>query len=372
MDARSTPGPIPPHRRARRLAIAAAIAAAAVIAVRMSIDPLAHHFTQRGLDRMEGYRGTFSDVSFSLVALSYSIDDLDIREVEVDGAERPLFKANRVRARVLWRNLLHGEILGTARVEGLAAAITLVPGEEPKEQETKDALEDPPKPWQIDEAVQSLIPFRLERLEALDGEISLRAAGADARAALRFSQVEASIENFTTRRAVSGRTPLTAGLRCSMQQSGTLKLFLTADLLAEDATFSMQARLSGLQLAEISDFVAVVADGVELPRGELDLFASFNCQQGRLSGALKPILKAPEVAAPAGDLGDRLKAALFDAALSVFSDRVPGREAAAAILPIEGRITTPGIDLWRTIVTLLRNAFVEGLSASFKDLEREG
>ena len=66
--------------------------------------------------------------------------------------------------------------------------------------------------------------------------------------------------------------------------------------------------------------------------------------------------------------GNKLKAWIADKVLRLFSARVPGRNAAATVIPIQGRLDQPDIQIWPTILGVVRNAFVEGISAGFAHL----
>jgi hypothetical protein len=67
-----------------------------------------------------------------------------------------------------------------------------------------------------------------------------------------------------------------------------------------------------------------------------------------------------------------------DISLRLFSDRVPGGTEVATVVPIEGRLDRPEVQLWPTVLGIVRNAFVEGISAGFAHLppgvapEKEG
>jgi len=47
---------------------------------------------------------------------------------------------------------------------------------------------------------------------------------------------------------------------------------------------------------------------------------------------------------------------------------VPGRNAVSTVVPIEGNLTDPQIQLWPTIFGVFRNAFVQGIGAAFSHL----
>ncbi len=359
------------HPRAARLVIIAAIVLAAGVIARISMEPLARHFTARGLAKMKRFHGEFSDVSFSLFALTYTIEDLKITERDAAPGDPPLLFAKEVRARIQWRNLLHGTVIGFARVEGVKAGVVLRSGGDAKTDQALEVAAAPPRPWQVDDAIETLIPFQLERVEVRASEVLIVDARKPERPELWFSEVEAAVENFTTRRALDEGKPLTIAGQCRFQHSGRCRLFLVADPLAERPTFRGEAELRDLQLNDVHSYVVAATDGLTIPDGQLDIFVSFDCVNGRLSGGLKPFLKRATIEPADDGLGTRIRAALADAGLSIFSDRVPSREAAAAIIPIAGEITNPDVEAWSTIVSLLQNAFVEGLATGFSGLPTE-
>jgi hypothetical protein len=63
-----------------------------------------------------------------------------------------------------------------------------------------------------------------------------------------------------------------------------------------------------------------------------------------------------------------MKAWLADEGLRLFSDRVPERNAVATVIPIKGRLDDPDVQLWPTVLGVVRNAFVEGISSGFTHL----
>ena len=79
-------------------------------------------------------------------------------------------------------------------------------------------------------------------------------------------------------------------------------------------------------------------------------------------------MKNVKVAAADNKLGDKIKAALADVGVKILSDRVPGRNAVAAIIPIHGDLKKPDVQLVPAVLAVVRNAFVEGLSSSLTNV----
>src|SRR5579862_5716376 len=123
----------------------------------------------------------------------------------------------------------------------------------------------------------------------------------------------------------------------------------------------------GLRASELFAFVAPKTK-LQTPKGTIDLFAKFEAKGGRVSGGVKPMLENVEVLPAEPGVWDRFKAWLVGVGLEAAKDHVPGRRAVATIVPIEGRLASPDVQLWPAILGVVRNAFVEGIAAGFADL----
>ena len=123
----------------------------------------------------------------------------------------------------------------------------------------------------------------------------------------------------------------------------------------------------GADELDIAFLFALKAD-LAPQKGSVSLFAEFDAHDGVIAGGVKPVLKDVEVKPAKGGLGPKLKAWIADAALKLFSDRVPGRNATAAVIPMSGTISGPKPELWPAVWGVLRNAFVTGLESGFARL----
>ncbi|HEX6835360.1 MAG TPA: DUF748 domain-containing protein, partial [Polyangia bacterium] len=220
-------------------------------------------------------------------------------------------------------------------------------------------------PLEIARTLESVPSAGLERLEIVGGQITLVDEHHEGQR-VWLHDVNATLENLTSRKKLMEGLPVLVTVRGKLQKTGELTLFLTADPFDKGLTFAGSAELRHLALADLHQFTKI--KGLELPDGSIDMFASVTCKRGKLTGGVKPILKNVEVRAADSKLGDKIKAALADVAVKLFSDRVPGRNAVAAVIPIHGDLKNPQVQLVPTVLAVLRNAFVEGLSASLTNV----
>ena len=61
----------------------------------------------------------------------------------------------------------------------------------------------------------------------------------------------------------------------------------------------------------------------------------------------------------------KLEAKVANVAIGAASDRVENRDAVVAVVPITGTLTDPDLQLWPAILSVVRNAFVTGISSGF-------
>jgi hypothetical protein len=125
--------------------------------------------------------------------------------------------------------------------------------------------------------------------------------------------------------------------------------------------------VKGWKVAELFDLIEPATD-LQTPEGTLDVFAEFTAANGRILGGVKPVAKNVKVRPTEDDFGNKLKAWLADKGLRLFSDRVPDRNAVVTIIPINGRLDHPDMQLWPTVLGVVRNSFVEGISSGFTHL----
>jgi hypothetical protein len=311
---------------------------------------------------MHGMRGTFSRMDLSVVHLSWALHDLDVEKLSPEGHRTPYFRAARVQVGLYWKELLRGHLVGAAELD--RPKLSLVSAREPRnEQKVGEAPE-------LGRKLQQLTPFRLDRVEVRDGELLWIDAHAQERPSLWLHGVAATLENFASRAAMARGEPSVLAASGTLQRSGQVSIFASADPLAKGLTFAGQARLRGLQLRELGALLAAT-HGVTPTRGTLDLSAAFRAVDGHVTGGVRPILKDADVQQAKPGLGARLESFLADVTIQILSDRVPGRNAVATTIPLQGDVRDPNAQLWPTVLGVVRNAFVAGLADSLTNLPPE-
>jgi hypothetical protein len=333
------------------------ILALVVVVLGFLIDPIVTWRTRVVLRDMEGMRGTFDDVSVSPLDLSYEIWGLSIQKVLADGKGVPYLDVERARFGLYWKELVKRHLVAVVDLD--APRLRLVSTKAKDRQ--KETGEEAGK------GIEDLAPFLLDRMQVKDGELLWIDAREPERPALRIHGIEGTLENFASRKALAKNEPTVLAMRGTLQKTGKVSVFATADPLAKKLTFAGQGRVEGLRLVELRSLLATKSD-VSPDEGALDMNIRFEAKDGILRGGIRPIVKGGELRASEEGLKPKVKELIGNAALNIFSDDVPGRDAVATTIPIRGRVDDPEAQAVPTIVGILRNAFVRGLEDGLSGL----
>ncbi|PZR18783.1 MAG: hypothetical protein DI536_02575 [Archangium gephyra] len=338
-----------------------------VVGVRVALDPLATHFTQKGLDGLTGYKGTFSDVDVSIIPLEYRIENLRLVQDGTRVEDAVLF-AKELKASSKWSDLLRFRVVASARADHAHFRMNLGETKAPREvkQAAKEGAEELERnDLDIGKTLEQILPFRVDRFELHDSEVTLTDVTDPKKPKIWLNDIEFVAENITSRQNLDQRAPLMVTGRATVQKTGVLKLLVVADLLDEKPAFTGQAQLIGLDLESLYQWAAAKA-GLS-PHGSVDVFVNFNSAKGGVGGDVKVMAKNLKVDPLEGKFSNAIKAAGANAAFSILKDEQKG-QAVATTLPLRGSLEKPDAQIWPTIIGVLRNAFVDSLGWGFGDL----
>jgi Putative peptidoglycan binding domain/Domain of Unknown Function (DUF748) len=217
----------------------------------------------------------------------------------------------------------------------------------------------------VPDALRDLLAVDVERFEAHSGEIFLTELEGRQTPPLWIHDLELGIENAATRRHLLEGFPSLLAIRGQVQRTGKLSAFVSANPFAGGLAFAGRASVVGLDLREVAPWLG--ADTGIRPTGMADAFMVFSSQHGRIRGAVKVIVHGVEVEPAGGGFWPWLKAHTVDVVVDLFS-RNDEADVLATVVPLEGELRDPAVQVWPAVFGILYNAFVEGLAASYAGL----
>jgi len=324
------------------------------------LDPLVEWKTRESMKLFEPrYRVTFEDASLQPTKLNYVLTGLKITRQSAGGDQLPYVQIERVEGGVFWRELLHGHVVGRAEIT--APRLNLIAAKQEEAQQLDPKIPD------LAEKLEKLIPLKVDRIQVRDAAMLFTDKTNEEFPRVWVHDVDLTVENLATRAALARGEPTTVALSGTIQDTGAISVFLTADPLAKGLFFAGRASVTDFQLADLSKTMAAET-GVKATEGTLDLFAEFDCRAGKVRGGVKPVLKNVEFEKGKPGFVNQVKEWLADAAVDILTDEKEGRAAVATVVPIRGDLTNPDLQLWPAIVGVVRNAFVVGLTEGFANV----
>jgi uncharacterized protein YhdP len=348
------------RRWLRRSYVTLAVLAAVLVVIRLVLDPVATHFTRKALDEADGVRGRFLSVHVTVFPPGYEIRRIKIVQHPGGDWKEPLFYADRVAVRIDWRELLHLRLAAYARID--RPKIIVVKRTEAEKKQARAGIPD------VRDALEQVTPLRVDRIDVHGGEVVFRDLTAPRQPELWLHRLRLEVANIATRRDLARGRRVSVDGHAELGRSGEVTLETTADPFARRLAFDGKLAVRGWKVAELYDLIEPATD-VQTPDGTLDVFVDFKAADGEIRGGVKPVLKDVKVRPTDDGIGNKLKAWLADEGLHLFSEKRPeGDRAVTTVVPIQGRLDDPDLQLWPAVVGVIRNAFVEGVSRGFADL----
>jgi len=294
-----------------------------LIAGRLALSAFATWRTRQALATLPGFRSDFSDVSVSMLHLSYTIDGLELRrdptsDASASGPVR--FRAKRIRVGLDWREVVRNR-----------AIVVTVKLQEPMLDVVVAGSRQAGTDLRVGEQMSRVPSIAIERFDVQRAAVAFIEATGDGRPAFWLHDLDAAIENLATRPALAHGEPAMLAASGSVQKTGQLSIFVTADPFSRRITLCTRASIEHLDVHEVASLVAKETDFA--PRkGTIDLFAEIHVLDGRISGGVKPVLKDVDVAPSRPGLAPKLKAWLVDT----------GQRPAPPLAASPGGVLVPG------------------------------
>jgi hypothetical protein len=136
---------------------------------------------------------------------------------------------------------------------------------------------------------------------------------------------------------------------------------MAIDPLAEKPTFKLKEELKGLELTNLNDFFDAYAD-FKVANGQFSLYTEIAARNGDFLGYTKPFfvdLKVDKSAEENKTFFKKIWANIVAATGWVLKNHE--KDQVASRVPIHGSFEKVNVDIWASIGSLLKNAFIEAL-----------
>lgn len=351
------------HRTAktwlRRSAIVVGTIVALVVLVGLIASPVATWALNRKLSRMPDVTGHVDRVGIQFFGAVLSVNGFELRDRTAKPKTAPLIKFSQAVANLSVGALFKGKLRGSLQVE--EAAITL--RKKPEEQANKKFDAKDFSKWR--KLLRNALPIQIASLEVKDSSFRFVDATLDPTVDVAITQIQVHGKGLLNRDGAGDDLPTHLELHGMTTGDGDLQVFVDLDPIASPARFRVRSSVKHVNLPAFNDFLRAY-EGVDVSSGTFESFLDITAKDGRYTGYIKPFVKNANFKSKADEndsLWQKVKEGAADVAESIFENDSTGKTAAR--IPISGKLDNPGIDVWTTIDTLLRNAFIQALKEGF-------
>jgi hypothetical protein len=331
---------------------------ALLVAARVSAPYLIEWRLNEQLSQIPDYVGEVEDVDLGVFASRVSVEHLRL-DKRSGPVTQPFLWIERAECDYQLRALLAGRLVADVTLE--KPEINLTPSATQK-RDPKDAKKED-EGVALAETARTLGPAWIDNFHVKDGLVRYRDTEASPPVDLVLSDVNALVTDLSNTPAPDNQMPTHGRLSARVQDSGKLRVGLALNVFAKKPTFDLDVALQGLDVRELRDMwrAYVKADPES---GRVSFYSELRAKNGGIQGYFKPMLHDVRVYDPKnGDAKDPWYRKIWEGTVGLAKEVFENEdtEQAATRVPIRGRIDEPGIDVWRTIVGLLGNAFVEAI-----------
>jgi len=338
------------------LYILMAFAGLAVVA-RLLAPGYIHRAINRRLNQIPDYSGHVGDINLQIWRGAYRIDDIVI--VRRDGKiQEPFFTAKTIDFSIAWRELFRKQFVSDIYITDGRLVFLRGPTDE-SSQLTVD------RRWQ--DVINDIFPINITHLEIRGGIIRYVDTTMEPHIDIAVRDMEVIATGLRNRPSSKGEV-FPAKIDISGRSIGNGELSLNAKLepLADQAHFEIAVELRKVSLPAINDLLRAYV-GIDVSRGQIDVFGQMAMQKGHYEGYLKPFLSRVDFKnRDDGDkkFGERLWKGVVVAVIKLFENS--DTKQLATRIPFSGDAQGMDVLTLRTIMNGLHNGFVKAIPHAFE------
>jgi hypothetical protein len=342
--------------RKRKITIVLLAVLLLLVAARLAMPYIVKDYVNERLVALDSYDGHVGDIDIHLWRGAYSIDAIEIVKT---GASRPVpfFRSDRINLSVEWRSLFRGSVVAEASF--LGPEVNLVQGKG-----AADSQLGKEENWNA--RLEELFPFRFNTIEVTEGTVRFLAPGINTRDAITAKHVNGVISNLTNVTESGKETFADFRVTADVLEGAPAVVNGSVNAFAAQPTFDVNMEVKKVQLPQVNPWLREYIK-VDAEAGKFELYMELAAAEGKFKGYAKPILQDVNIYRSGEEEQSALKRiweGFLDFAANVLEN--PEADQVAARIPFSGTIKDPETNLFATIASVLRNAFISAFARSLE------
>ena len=312
------------------------------------------------LSKMEGYNGNIDKLNINLFNRNISLRNVTMRKVGSAEQDIPLLYVPIITIFFQWKALFK-------RIIDLKIIVDrprLHYFEDQPAPKTGEDLNVPKEIPSLKNSIEKLTSFKVS-VEVQDLEIQYVNPHTHPVWDVTVRNLNLKINDFSNRSNLSE----SSRIRCTFQlYEGTGEVNLIIRPLAPNLALFLDLELKSVNLVLLNDLFRVYGK-VDLHTGLLDLFGEVAIKENSFKGYIKPMIRKLEFISRADrtdpifqKIWERILAGFFTILANKHDDQV------VTVIPIEGRLDDPKVNLGPAILGILQNVLIKSLTPSLKKM----
>ena len=345
------------RKRKKRWGIFFLLILLALVGLRLALPHIVQEYVNNKLDEIPEYDGHIGDVDIHLIRGAYAIDKVDIMKM-TGNVELPFFAADRVDLSMQWRELFHGALAGEIDVQ--RGVLHFVKAE--SEQNSQTSVDES---WL--QVVQDLFPFKINRFAIEEGAVWFHDVGTDPKVDIYLTNMTAVCTNIYNTRKFKNELPADFRAQGTTIGGGHMEVHVKLDPLSYDPLFDLELTIEETDLVDLNSFLEAYGN-FHVHSGTFEVFCEVAAANGAFEGYVKPFfldLNVLDVEEDARNPLNLIWQAIVAGAVQIFKNHP--EDQLATRIPVSGTFENTQVDVWTTILNILRNAFVEAFSTQIDE-----
>ncbi len=336
------------------------ITIALFLLIRVSLPHAILYYANNTLKDIPHYSGKIKDIDLHLLAGKYSLQNIEL--VWLKGKDWvQIVNIPSIEIKTVWSKLFQGKLVAYVNVNKPELTIynRML---KPTRQKAKG------KP--LTEVFNELSPAKIELLTIKDAKIRFRNYFTTPNYVLYADSIYVTLSNLTNMQKLSDPNYAQMDMKAKVLGSGDANLHLLFNPIQTPPNFFIAFKITGLDVNSLDTFSKAYG-GFDFEKGTMDLFTEITQKNKKIDGYVKPIFKNIEVFSWQKDVKEKKKSALkafwegiVGATSEVFENQQHNQLATK--IPISGTVEDPNIDIYASVVNVLRGAFVKAFVPTFE------
>ena len=344
-------------RRRDKILLTVGVALTILIAIRAVLPSAIERFINRQLAAVEGYDGRVEDVDLGIWRGAAAVEGVRIVRTTDERNNEPFFDCDRINVSIEWKSLMAGSLVAEGDV--VRPVLNLVQAKDKEEQQLGTETKWPT-------FLADYYPFDINTFRVHDGTVRLRTPQIPAEQALVAQNVQAVLSNLTNVVDSEKESFARFEVQATVLDDAPLRINGSLNPLAQQPTFDVNLQLESVALKELNPWLRQYAKA-DAQAGTFQLYMEIAAADGAFQGYAKPLMQDVDIYG-SEEQNDSLLRKAWEGIVEFATNIVENEDEdqVGARVPFSGTIQDPDSNIWQTIASVLRNAFVSAFAQSLE------